>query len=329
MPCSRTFAPSWSARRLSKPAPGPEREPAGGGRNSPSRGPQHRRCLRIANERPHNGCMNLRSRRLRHCSRHSGHTLDAFVQIGLRLSRPQIAPPARSRAAKRNASVDPATSARRSRTSPTSLTSQPLACTPTRGIAHMNQLLRNCATRATRCWWSSAERDGIAIADHIVNLGPGAGTAGGAICFEGSLDGLLESGGTITGRRFWGPGEVEVEGEEGQGGDRRARRDGPQRAERRCRHHARRLGGGDGGGGRQEFLITGSVSNQDGVVTVDQDPHSRLQAQQPSNCTPGCSSRSARPSRRPTASSRRSSTPNSEGACPECNGAGVHVPTSA
>src|SRR5690606_30762096 len=41
----------------------------------------------------------------------------------------------------------------------------------------------------------------IAIADHVVDLGPGAGTAGGAVCFEGTVEGLRASG-TVTGRHL-------------------------------------------------------------------------------------------------------------------------------
>ena len=41
----------------------------------------------------------------------------------------------------------------------------------------------------------------IAIADHVVDLGPGAGTAGGTVCFEGTVEGLRESD-TITGRHL-------------------------------------------------------------------------------------------------------------------------------
>jgi excinuclease UvrABC ATPase subunit len=41
----------------------------------------------------------------------------------------------------------------------------------------------------------------IAIADHVIDLGPGAGTAGGTVCFEGTVEGLRASG-TITGRHL-------------------------------------------------------------------------------------------------------------------------------
>ena len=41
----------------------------------------------------------------------------------------------------------------------------------------------------------------IAIADHVVDLGPGAGTAGGKVVFEGTVDGLRSSG-TLTGRHL-------------------------------------------------------------------------------------------------------------------------------
>src|SRR4029077_8034603 len=43
--------------------------------------------------------------------------------------------------------------------------------------------------------------EAMAIADHVVDLGPGAGTAGGTVCFEGTVEGLRASG-TITGEHF-------------------------------------------------------------------------------------------------------------------------------
>ena len=45
------------------------------------------------------------------------------------------------------------------------------------------------------------EPDTIAIADHVVDLGPGAGTSGGTVCFEGTVEGL-RVGGTVTGRHL-------------------------------------------------------------------------------------------------------------------------------
>jgi excinuclease UvrABC ATPase subunit len=68
-------------------------------------------------------------------------------------------------------------------------------------IQRMNDLLLRLRDKGNTVLVVEHKPETIAIADHVVDLGPGAGTAGGAVCFEGTVEGLRASG-TITGRHF-------------------------------------------------------------------------------------------------------------------------------
>ena len=65
----------------------------------------------------------------------------------------------------------------------------------------MNGLLLRLRDRGNTVLVVEHEPETIAIADHVVDLGPGAGTAGGAVCYEGTVKGLRASG-TVTGRHL-------------------------------------------------------------------------------------------------------------------------------
>jgi excinuclease UvrABC ATPase subunit len=68
-------------------------------------------------------------------------------------------------------------------------------------IQRMNELLLGLRDRGNTVLVVEHEPETIAIADHVVDLGPGAGTAGGTVCFEGTVEGLRASG-TLTGRHL-------------------------------------------------------------------------------------------------------------------------------
>ena len=68
-------------------------------------------------------------------------------------------------------------------------------------VARMNVLLVQLRDKGNTVLVVEHEPETIAIADHVVDLGPGAGTAGGTVCFEGTVDGLRASG-TLTGRHL-------------------------------------------------------------------------------------------------------------------------------
>src|SRR4030081_1351073 len=127
------------------------------------------------------------------------HTLDSFVEIGLgylSLDRPSG-----------TLSGGEAQRTKMIRHLGSSLTDVPYVFDePTTGlhphdIQRMNDLLLRLRDKGNTVLVVEHEPDTIAIADHVVDLGPGAGTAGGTVCFEGSIEGL-RAGGTLTGRHL-------------------------------------------------------------------------------------------------------------------------------
>ncbi|MFC8825957.1 ATP-binding cassette domain-containing protein [Streptomyces sp. NPDC057137] len=68
-------------------------------------------------------------------------------------------------------------------------------------ISRMNDLLLRLRDKGNTVLVVEHKPETIAIADHVVDLGPGAGTAGGTVCFEGTVEGLRTAG-TVTGRHF-------------------------------------------------------------------------------------------------------------------------------
>src|SRR6058998_1353566 len=68
-------------------------------------------------------------------------------------------------------------------------------------VQRMNDLLLQLRDKGNTVLVVEHEPETIAIADHVVDLGPGAGTAGGTVCFEGSVAGLRASE-TVTGRHL-------------------------------------------------------------------------------------------------------------------------------
>ncbi|MFE4061431.1 ATP-binding cassette domain-containing protein [Streptomyces sp. NPDC059096] len=68
-------------------------------------------------------------------------------------------------------------------------------------IQRMNGLLLQLRDKGNTVLVVEHKPETIAIADHVVDLGPGAGTAGGTVCFEGDVEGLRAAG-TLTGRHF-------------------------------------------------------------------------------------------------------------------------------
>ncbi|MEU3206417.1 excinuclease ABC subunit UvrA [Streptomyces cyaneofuscatus] len=68
-------------------------------------------------------------------------------------------------------------------------------------IQRMNDLLLRLRDKGNTVLVVEHKPEAIAIADHVVDLGPGAGSAGGTVCFEGTVEGL-RAGGTLTGRHL-------------------------------------------------------------------------------------------------------------------------------
>ena len=68
-------------------------------------------------------------------------------------------------------------------------------------IQRMNDLLLRLRDKGNTVLVVEHKPETIAIAEHVIDLGPGAGTAGGSVCFEGTVAGL-RAGNTVTGRHL-------------------------------------------------------------------------------------------------------------------------------
>ncbi|MEA2434916.1 MAG: hypothetical protein QOG54_2373 [Actinomycetota bacterium] len=189
-------------------------------------------------------------------------------------------------------------------------------------VERMNDLLLRLRDKGNTVLVVEHEPDTIAIADHVVDLGPGAGTAGGEVVFEGTVEGLRASD-TITGHHLDDraglkpevrkpTGELEVRGAD-TNNLRKVDVDIP-------------LGvlvvlTGVAGSGKSS-LIDGSVAGRDGVVSIDQ---AGIRGSRRSN--PATYTGLLEPIRKAFAKANDVKpalfSANSEGACPNCNGAGV------
>ncbi|MET9326888.1 excinuclease ABC subunit UvrA [Tsukamurella sp. NPDC003166] len=189
-------------------------------------------------------------------------------------------------------------------------------------IARMNDLLLRLRDKGNTVLVVEHKPEAIAIADHVVDLGPRAGTAGGEIVFEGTVEGLRKAD-TLTGRHL----------------DDRARLKDAVRAPsgvlevRGATEHNLRavdvdvpLGvlvviTGVAGSGKSS-LIHGSISPREGVVTVDQTPIKGSRRSNPATYT-GLLDHIRKAFAKANGVKPALFSANSEGACPACNGAGV------
>ena len=110
-------------------------------------------------------------------------------------------------------------------------------------IQRMNNLLLRLRDKGNTVLVVEHKPEVIAIADHVVDLGPGAGTAGGEVVFEGTVDGLRERHAQRAASLQ--PGRPQAVGADAVGCDESARRPHAQLEERQRRHPAWRAGGGD------------------------------------------------------------------------------------
>jgi len=189
-------------------------------------------------------------------------------------------------------------------------------------IQRMNDLLLRLRDKGNTVLVVEHKPETIAIADHVVDLGPGAGTAGGEVVFEGTLDGLRASG-TLTGRHLSDRASLKpaVRTPSGVMEVRGARTHNLQDVDVDIPLGALVVVTGVAGSGKSS-LIHGSVSGREGVVTVDQ---SAIKGSRRSN--PATYTGLLEPIRKAFAKANGVKpalfSANSEGACPACNGAGV------
>ncbi|MBY6685842.1 excinuclease ABC subunit UvrA [Rhodococcus sp. BP-149] len=189
-------------------------------------------------------------------------------------------------------------------------------------IANMNDLLIRLRDKGNTVLVVEHKPETIVIADHVVDLGPGAGTAGGTVCFEGTVEGLRTSD-TITGRHFddraavkdavrTSSGAVEIRGADS--------------------HNLKSVDvdvplgvlvvvTGVAGSGKSS-LIHGSLSGREDVVAVDQGAIRGSRRSNPATYT-GLLEPIRKAFAKVNGVKPALFSANSEGACPTCNGNGV------
>jgi excinuclease UvrABC ATPase subunit len=189
-------------------------------------------------------------------------------------------------------------------------------------IERMNDLLLRLRDKGNTVLVVEHEPDTIAIGEHVVDLGPGAGAAGGTVCFEGSVEGLRASG-TITGRHLddratlkeavrTPTGTLEIRGA--------------------STHNLRDVDvdiplgvlvvvTGVAGSGKSS-LVHGSIPGGAGVVSIDQVPIRGSRRSNPATYT-GLLDPIRKAFAKANGVKPALFSANSEGACPNCNGAGV------
>ena len=189
-------------------------------------------------------------------------------------------------------------------------------------IQRMNELLLRLRDKGNTVLVVEHKPEMIAIADHVVDLGPGAGTAGGEVVFEGTVDGLRASG-TLTGRHLSDRVSLKssVRTSSGVLKVRGARTHNLKNVDVDIPLGVLVVVTGVAGSGKSS-LIHGSVSGRDGVVSVDQTPIRGSRRSNPATYTD-----LLEPIRKAFAKANGVKpalfSANSEGACPTCNGAGV------
>ncbi|MCW2776693.1 MAG: uvrA2, partial [Frankiales bacterium] len=189
-------------------------------------------------------------------------------------------------------------------------------------VRRMNDLLLQLRDKGNTVLVVEHEPETIAVADHVVDLGPGAGSAGGTVCFQGTVAGLRASG-TVTGRHLDDRAVLK---------ERLRTPTGVLEVRGATAHNLRGVDvdvplgvlcvvTGVAGSGKSS-LVHGSLAGRDGVVTVDQAPIKGSRRSNPATYT-GL----LEPVRKAFAKANGVKpalfSANSEGACPTCHGVGV------
>jgi excinuclease UvrABC ATPase subunit len=189
-------------------------------------------------------------------------------------------------------------------------------------VQRMNELLLRLRDKGNTVLVVEHEPDTIAVADRVVDLGPGAGTAGGTVCFAGTVEGLRASG-TLTGRHL---------------ADRAALKKtvrtptGRLQIRGATEHNLRNVDvdiplgvlvavTGVAGSGKSS-LVHGSIPAGAGVVSIDQGAIRGSRRSNPATYT-GLLDPIRNAFAKANGVKPALFSANSEGACPNCNGAGV------
>lgn len=189
-------------------------------------------------------------------------------------------------------------------------------------IDRMNALLLELRDKGNTVLVVEHKPETITIADHVVDLGPGAGSAGGTICFEGTVDGLRASG-TVTGRHLDHRAVLKPTARTPTGAlaIRGATANNLRDVDVDIPLGVLTVVTGVAGSGKSS-LVHGSMPREAGVVTIDQ---AAIKGSRRSN--PATYTGLLDPIRKAFAKANGVKpalfSANSEGACPVCNGAGV------
>ncbi|GAA1178580.1 excinuclease ABC subunit UvrA [Kitasatospora gansuensis] len=189
-------------------------------------------------------------------------------------------------------------------------------------IQRMNDLLLRLRDKGNTVLVVEHKPEAIAIADHVVDLGPGAGTAGGTVCFEGTVE-ELRSAGTLTGRHLDDRAAVKetVRKPTGALEIRGATANNLHEVDVDIPLGVLTVITGVAGSGKSS-LVHGSIPKGAGVVSIDQGA---IRGSRRSN--PATYTGLLEPIRKAFAKANGVKpalfSANSEGACPNCNGAGV------
>jgi excinuclease UvrABC ATPase subunit len=248
------------------------------------------------------------------------HTLDSFVEIGLGyLSLDRPSGTLSGGEAQRTKMIRHLGS---SLTDVTYVFDEPTTGLHPHDIQRMNDLLLRLRDKGNTVLVVEHEPETIAIADHVVDLGPGAGTGGGTVCFEGTVEALRASG-TITGRHFDDRSALKETVRESTG---------TLEIRGATEHNLRDVNidiplgvlcvlTGVAGSGKSS-LIHGSVAGRAGVVAVDQTPIRGSRRSNPATYT-GLLDPIRKAFAKANGVKPALFSANSEGACPNCNGAGI------
>ncbi|NUO99799.1 MAG: excinuclease ABC subunit UvrA [Nonomuraea sp.] len=248
------------------------------------------------------------------------HTLDSFVEIGLGyLSLDRPAGTLSGGEAQRVKMIRHLGS---SLTDTTYVFDEPTAGLHPHDIQRMNDLLRRLRDKGNTVLVVEHKPETIAIADHIVDLGPGAGTAGGTVCYEGTVEGLRTSG-TITGRHFDDRAALKESTRKPSGAleIRGASTHNLQDVDVDIPLGVLTVITGVAGSGKSS-LVHGSIPASAGVVSVDQSPIKGSRRSNPATYT-GLLDPIRKAFAKVNGVKPALFSANSEGACPGCNGAGV------
>ncbi|MFB9237986.1 ATP-binding cassette domain-containing protein [Plantactinospora siamensis] len=189
-------------------------------------------------------------------------------------------------------------------------------------IQRMNQLLLRLRDKGNTVLVVEHKPEAIAIADHVVDLGPGAGTGGGEVVFAGTVSGLRRSG-TLTGRHLDDRAALKpaVRTPTGKLAVRGAATNNLRHVDVDIPLGVLTVVTGVAGSGKSS-LIHGSVSGRDGVVSIDQGAIRGSRRSNPATYT-GLLDPIRKAFAKANGVKPALFSANSEGACPTCNGAGV------